>query len=612
MINQIGQVTKFMPLKKYPIYWIPFLLLLFGGAILVIMIFGTLAYQILYLERGYPGVSVAGIDVAGMTQPQIVHAVSKQAQIDLNRSITIAAGGETWSFSGQQLGLQIDVVATADRAYQVGRSGHFVTDILTHLALIFSPRNVEPLVIYHSTSTNQVLQQLTDVINSPPQNAELVINSATDIQLLPAQVGRRLHIGATQPLIEAAIFSKEPQPLVQAFTQEVIPALTNEDIDPLYRQVQHLLSAPLIFSFNTPTEATEWRLDPDKLVPLITIVEKLDVNGSPQLTLEIDKNMLLPYIEEIAGTINQEPSDAHLQFDEENNQLLLLEPSQDGRTLDVEATYQELARVVAAGEQTIQLPFNLTPPTIPGDNPDKLGIKELVSESTSYFKGSNQGRMRNIALAASKFDGVVIPPGAIFSFNEHLGPVTAEEGYDESLIIYGDRTTVGIGGGVCQVSTTAFRTAFYGGFELLERWAHGYRVGWYETNAQPGLDATIYTPDVDLKFRNDSDYYLLVKTETDLENGTLTFKFYGTATGREVIVGEPVQSNLVKHGSAIYEETANLAAGIIKQVDWAKDGMDVTVSRIVKDGAIIVHEDEISSQYRPWRAVYQVGTGSGG
>ena len=131
--------------------------------------------------------------------------------------------------------------------------------------------------------------------------------------------------------------------------------------------------------------------------------------------------------------------------------------------------------------------FKLRPPAISSANLDELGIKELVSEATSYFKGSSAGRVHNIDLSASKFQNVIIPPGEIFSFNEHLGDVSAEAGYDESLIIFGNRTTVGIGGGVCQVSTTVFRAAFFGGFEIVERWAHGYRVGWYETNSAPWL-----------------------------------------------------------------------------------------------------------------------------
>jgi vancomycin resistance protein YoaR len=237
-----------------------------------------------------------------------------------------------------------------------------------------------------------------------------------------------------------------------------------------------------------------------------------------------------------------------------------------------------------------------------------LGIKTLVSEATSYFKGSNQGRMHNIALAASKFDGVIIPPGEIFSFNEHLGEVSKENGYDESMIIFGDRTSIGIGGGICQVSTTVFRAAFFGGFELVERWAHGYRVGWYEINSTVGLDATVYTPDVDFKFRNDTDHFLLIRTNSDLVEGTVTFKFFGTPTEREVIVSEPEITNVVKHAPPLYEKDPTLADGVVKQVDWSNDGMDVSVTRLVKKGDEVVHDDEIFSQYKPWRAVYKVGT----
>jgi vancomycin resistance protein YoaR len=158
------------------------------------------------------------------------------------------------------------------------------------------------------------------------------------------------------------------------------------------------------------------------------------------------------------------------------------------------------------------------------------------------------------------------------------------------------------------VSTTAFRSALFGGFEIVERWAHGYRVSWYEINSKVGLDATIYTPDVDFKFRNDTEHFLLIQTETDQEAGTLTFKFFGTPTDREVIISEPEITDQVKHGLPLYEKDPNLPDGFIKQVDWAQDGMDVKVTRVVKEGDKIIHQDEFRSHYQPWQAVYKVGT----
>ncbi len=610
MINQIGQVTKFVPLKRLSTIWIPVLLFLFAGGLLVAMIFVTLGYQILYLNRAYPGISVAGNKVGGMSQPEIITAVNARTSAYLNRPITIRSGDEAWTFTGQQLGVRVDVATTANQSYEVGRSGNLLSDMFTHLSLFFSPRDIDPILLYDRDPTKQILEQLTDVVNNPPMNAQLVIHSASNIEFIPAERGRRLHIEATQPLIEAAIFSNAEQPVIDAFTQEIVPAVTDEDVAALHQHLQSLLSNSLVFAFNTKTDAAEWRLDPDTLATMINIVEKADADGKPQLTIELDKAMLDPYFEELAEAINIEPSDARLRFDEEADELSVVQHSRDGRLLDEEAAREQAAAAVASGFSFVELPVLLTPATVSSDDIESLGINELVSESTSYFKGSNEGRMSNIALAASKFDGVIIPPGEIFSFNQHLGPVTAEEGYDESLIIFGDRTTVGIGGGVCQVSTTAFRTAFFGGFELVERWAHGYRVGWYETNSAVGLDATIYTPDVDLKFRNDSNHHLLIHTQSDLEAGTVTFKFYGTDTGRDVIVSQPVETNLVKHDPPVYEETPALPKGIMKQVDWAKDGMDVTVTRIVKDGNTVVYEDEVFSHYQPWRAVYHVGTGN--
>jgi len=607
MINQLARMTKFA-LPSRLSYWIPLIFFILTGGLLAILIFAILGYQILYLNRGYPGISVAGIEIAGMTQPEIEATIRTQTLSYLSRPITIQVDDNRWTFTGQELGLRVDTEATATQAYDIGRSGNLFVDMMTHLSLFFTPRQVEPIIQYDRGPTDEILHSLTALVDRPPQDAQLIIHPTGEIDVIPAQRGRRLHVGATSPLIEEAIFKNDDQPVI-AFTQEVIPNITDEDVEAAYQEAKNLLAQPLVFSFNTDTDTAEWRLEPETVASMLNIVETIDADGESRLALELNQEKLAPHFEEFARAINQEPSDARLRFDEEAGELTVLQPSRDGRTLDIEAAYQETVAAVANGSHQIKLPVTLTPATISSDDLEALGIKELISESTSYFKGSSEGRMKNIALAASKFDGVVVPPGEIFSFNEHLGPVTAEAGYDESLIIFGDRTTVGIGGGVCQVSTTAFRAAFFGGFELVERWAHGYRVGWYEINATVGLDATIYSPAVDFKFRNDSDHYLLIQTETDLEAGTLTFKFYGTPMGREVIVSEPVEENVVKHDPPVYEETPKLPKGITKQVDWAKDGVDVTVTRVVKEGDTIIHEDEIFSHYLPWRAVYQVGTG---
>jgi len=258
----------------------------------------------------------------------------------------------------------------------------------------------------------------------------------------------------------------------------------------------------------------------------------------------------------------------------------------------------------------LQLPVTIIQPAVSMHKADTMGFDNLIVEATTYFNGSPEARVHNIDIAAAKFHGVVIPPGEIFSFNQYLGDVTAANGFEESLIIWGDRTDIGIGGGVCQVSTTVFRASLFGGFDIVERWAHGYRVGWYETKSGPGLDATIYVPDVDFRFRNDTDGFLLIQTEVDSVIGAITFRFYGPPTNREIIVGEPEEENITVPGEPTYQEDDSLPQGEVKQIEWEKEGVDVTVTRLVKEAEQTLHNDTFVSHYRPWQAVFLVGTGS--
>ena len=186
----------------------------------------------------------------------------------------------------------------------------------------------------------------------------------------------------------------------------------------------------------------------------------------------------------------------------------------------------------------------------------EMGIRELVASGTTYFAGSSASRVRNVEVAAAQFEGVVIPPDGIFSFNEIVRDVSSANGFEDSLVIWGDRTAVGVGGGVCQVSTTVFRAAYEGGFPLVERYNHGYVVDWY---GEPGMDATIFTPTVDFRFRNDTGAYLLIDPVVDSINGVITFNFYGTRPDRTVTVSKPQITDVIKPEPPVYTVDEALA-----------------------------------------------------
>jgi vancomycin resistance protein YoaR len=277
-----------------------------------------------------------------------------------------------------------------------------------------------------------------------------------------------------------------------------------------------------------------------------------------------------------------------------------------GRKLDVDTTMATIKWALASGESNADLTIVTVLPQVDSNHLNEMGIHELVSSQTTYFAGSSPERMRNVAVAAAKFDGVVIPPDGVFSFNQYVEDVSSANGFEDGLIIWGDRTAVGIGGGVCQVSTTIFRSAYAAGLPIVERYNHGYVVSWY---GKPGLDATIFTPTVDFRFRNDTGAYLLMEPVMDSDNGTLTINLYGTKPDRQVIISDPVESDITPPPAPLYTVDSSLAPGQSKQVDWEQKGMTVNVTRtIIENGNKRV--ETLTSKYQPWRAIDLVGSES--
>jgi vancomycin resistance protein YoaR len=258
------------------------------------------------------------------------------------------------------------------------------------------------------------------------------------------------------------------------------------------------------------------------------------------------------------------------------------------------------------------------PPVTDDATGEQLGVTQLVWAETSYFRGSSTSRMQNIATASARFHGLLVAPGASFSMADVLGDVSLDSGYAEALIIFGGRTIKGVGGGVCQVSTTLFRTVFFAGYQIDVRWAHAYRVGYYEQtsggyNANlAGLDATVFAPVVDFSFTNDSANWLLMETYVDTSRQTLTWKFYSTPDGRSVEWDTTGPVNKIEPPEPLYEENPDLSKGQIVQVDWEAEGADVTVTRVVTLNGQVIHTDTIFTQYMPWRSVYQYGPGTEG
>lgn len=326
-----------------------------------------------------------------------------------------------------------------------------------------------------------------------------------------------------------------------------------------------------------------------------------------------DHDKFQELMQPVTKNIEKKPIDALFKF--ENNRVTTFRPSSEGQTVDIETLNAKLnskaLSVLSSKKETtiiLSIPIKMIKPNITTNEANNLGIKELIGEGHSLFYHSIPSRIHNIALGASRINGVLVAPGEIFSFDKALGDVSAFTGYQQAYIIQNGRTILGDGGGICQVSTTFFRAILNAGLPIVERHAHAYRVGYYEQDSPAGIDATIYVPSVDLKFKNDTPNYILIQSEINLNNLSLAFYLYGTSDERKVTMTAPVVSNEKPPPPTLYQDDPTLPKGELKQTDFAAWGANVYFTRTVtKNGKQIIY-DKFVSNYQPWQAVYLRGT----
>jgi len=564
----------------------------------------TRVYEAWCIDRIYPGVRVWDLSVGGMRLDEAAAALEEHVTVLGRPVFTLRGPDRSWGVRPADLGIRLAAEATTRTAFHVGRGPG--EGVLAHLWLLVAGRNLPPVLSFDEATARLYLETLAEQIDEPAVDASLRIEGTVPVAL-PAQPGRRLEVEATLAAVRQGLSSLGADG-VDLVVREVPPQVT--DAEPARAWVEALLAEPLVLLLPDPREGDPgpWLLPPERLTGLLTTF----VNDG-RLHAALNPERLRAYlVEEVAPKLAVEPVDARFHFDEATGELVVIAPSAEGRALDVEASLQNIVAAVEAGRHIAPLVLRTVPPRYPETaTAEELGIRELVVEVDSYFIGSPSGRDHNIRLAASRFDGLVIPPGETFSFNHYLGEVSTEAGYDESYITAGEQLAIEVGGGICQVSTTVFRAALWGGYPIVERWFHHHRVGYYELRGYgPGFDATVYSPLVDLKFVNDRSAPLLIETEIEDAAHRLVFRFYSIDDGRRVEVEGPEITDETEPGEPIYQLDETLEPGEVIRWQSALNGLTATVERWVYDavGSLLYH-DTFVSRYAPRRAAYHYGPG---
>jgi len=589
---------------------------LVGLIVVAAAVVGLLLFENRHEKRIYPGVVIWGVELGGMTRQEAGEALQAAFPYPNQTAFTFRdpGTGQTWVATPAQLGVTLDAEATATRAYQVGRGGGAWEDFAAQADPYLYQRHLAPILVFDSNKAISFLEAIALEIYQPVIDAGLVF-AEEELITIPSQVGRQMNIAEAYNRLAAPLGSLGGAE-IDLVVDETQPEITDAMVAEIRTIAEQITSQPItvylperVFEDDPQAQV----LSREELANLLIL--ELDESENPaRYSIRVDEAALTAWLEPLAPLLETESKNARFVFNDDTGQLEVLENSVPARQLNIPATVQGILAQVTTDEREVPLVIEWIKPLASEDaTAEELGITELVAVGQTQFTGSSAVRVHNVATAAARFHGVVVGPGEVFGFNEHLGDVSLETGFEEGLIIFGGRTIKGVGGGVCQVSTTAFQAAFYAGFPVLERTPHGYRVGYYEHGEGPGMDATVFSPEVDFKFVNDTPYHLLIETYTNETAQRLTFKFYSTSDGRTVEKADVQIYDVVPHPPDLYEEDPDLEPGEIEQVDWAADGANVLVKRVVRaaDGSVL-REDNFFSHYLPWQAVYHYGPGTEG
>src|SRR5260221_13973766 len=324
------------------------------------------------------------------------------------------------------------------------------------------------------------------------------------------------------------------------------------------------------------------------------------------IELNLNDDYLTNFIDNVAKNIDIPSQNA--KFEVINNKVQAFQEDFNGLEVDKNKLKNEIIDAIHSGDITIDIPTQTIFPSIKTSDVNNLGIKELIGTGTSHFAGSIGSRIYNINLAAKRINNILIAPDQIFSFDGIVGDISALNGYQQAYVIDNGKTVLGDGGGVFQVSTTMFRAAMNSGLPIVEIHAHAYRVHYYEEDTDPGFDATIYSPTVDFKFKNDTGNYILIQTNIDLNSLVLTFNLYGTKDGRTVEITKPVLWGYAPAPTPLYTDDPTLPLGQLKQIHLAATGIKSQFEyTVTKNGEVINHQPFFSNFVR-WQAKFLRGT----
>lgn len=561
-------------------------------ALVAICVITFISFHLLYWNRAYPGVKIAGVDVSGKTVAgieEITNNLSKPGKI------VLSSKDKKYEYTSKEIGLEYRTNKTALRAVEIGRKGDLGKITRDKWKALTRGTNIPLSVSLDSKALDLIIEKVSQDVHIPS------VDPAVNIQ------GKRIIVNAGksgQEVKKEELREKIIRSLAFLETEEIIipvvltnPQLSEIDVKIIEERAAKLLGKQIQISFEK--ENFDY-----KDLELVTIL------GPGQSFINTEKTKTL--VSDLAEGVNREPQNARFEF--AGGKVKEFTPAKDGIKVQEEENIKQVAealkRLVETEEKTVlvQLAVDATRPETQNQDVNNLGINEMIGRGESIYRGSIPGRIHNLSLAASRLNGILIKPGEEFSFNRAVGDISQGTGYQQAFVIKDGKTILDDGGGVCQTSTTFFRAALNAGLPIIERHQHSYRVSYYENGSKPGYDAAIYLPNVDLRIKNDTPAHILIQSKNDKQNSKLVFEFYGTADGRRAETLNYRQWDPRPAPPDLYQDDPALSVGTIKQVERSVPGLKTAFDYKVTRGGETVFEKTFYSNFLPWQAVYLRGT----
>ena len=442
------------------------------------------------------------------------------------------------------------------------------------------------------------------MVVAPAQDAHVRWNGST-FEIVPPRPGAVLDVVATVDEFLVRVERGERTIPVQA--RPASPLVTEAMAEAARARAQALVDRGLTLRWPNGSRTVRG----GELAGLLTFEPRRQGENVVGLDVSIDRPMVYPLLETIAPQVQQDAHDAVLRF--RDGKVMVVTPERTGQRLDIEGSLIAFERAVRSGRSDVDLVVATVEPRVTSAMASQIRIRERISAGATYYGDSAPNRRHNVELAVQRVNGALVPPGEVFSFNGTVGAINLENGYKVGYGIVATngrvQTVPSVGGGVCQVSTTVFHAAFWGGFPIVERNWHLY---WIPLYGQPpsgviGLDATVDTDyGLDFKFRNTTSDWIAVVARAD--GSWVHVEVWGTKPNWRVVVDDPVVTNVVKADpTPVVREDPSLAPGEQVVVERARDGFSVAIRRRVYDGDRLIDDVTLRSTYQPSQNVTLVG-----